>query len=176
MEAPNVATKVCKQCGSAKTVDQFHTRVGRGGKQYLRPNCRKCYKQKSNPGAQARLKRYRAEGRMRACFVKIDAVRSDKKNGRDNDLDLDFVKQMLEQPCAYCGQSPKFRTLDRVDNKLGHLKSNVVTSCRRCNYVRKDMPYEAWLKFVPALREVVAQGLFGEWDGSPHTRARHGNS
>lgn len=56
-------------------------------------------------------------------------------------------------------------TLDRIDNKIGHMMDNVNTSCSRCNYIRKDMPYDAWLFVVKSVREAAELGLFGNWEG-----------
>jgi hypothetical protein len=56
-------------------------------------------------------------------------------------------------------------TLDRIDNKRGHSRANVVPACIRCNYARRDMPYAAWLCLAPGLRVALEQGLFGEWTG-----------
>jgi hypothetical protein len=56
-------------------------------------------------------------------------------------------------------------TVDRVDNDLGHLQSNVVPACVRCNHVRGQMPYEAWLMVAPGMRAAREAGLFGGWDG-----------
>jgi len=56
-------------------------------------------------------------------------------------------------------------TLDRVDNTCGHIQSNVVSACVRCNYMRRDMPYAAWLKLLPMIKQAREEGLFGTWTG-----------
>jgi hypothetical protein len=56
-------------------------------------------------------------------------------------------------------------TVDRIDNNKGHLLTNVVPACLRCNLARGDMPYEAWLCLVPGLKEAREKGLFGAWIG-----------
>jgi hypothetical protein len=57
-------------------------------------------------------------------------------------------------------------TLDRVDNSIGHIKSNVVPACTRCNYTRRDMPYEAWLLIAKSMRKAREAGMFDNWTGS----------
>ncbi len=63
-------------------------------------------------------------------------------------------------------------TLDRKDNTLGHVMSNVVPSCYRCNMFRRDMPYEAWLIMAITMREVADRGLLGDWGLTPIRRGK----
>ena len=100
-----------------------------------------------------------------------DCRAADRKKGRPRgDLDLEFVREQLGKGCQYCGESEIRITLDRVDNKLGHVKSNVVPACIRCNYMRGSMPYGAWINIVPAVRNTRELGLFGDWRSQPFNR------
>lgn len=99
-----------------------------------------------------------------------DARKSDRKRGRDNDLDLAFVITCIAEACSYCGEEQLRRTLDRIDNRIGHTRSNVLVACERCNYVRRDMPFEAWLIIANAMREARNKNLFGTWTGAIHRR------
>ena len=54
-------------------------------------------------------------------------------------------------------------TLDRNDNALGHLQSNVNPCCVKCNYIRRDLPYEVWELIVPALRIASERGMLDSW-------------
>jgi hypothetical protein len=63
----------------------------------------------------------------------------DKKKGRDNDIPLDVFTSLIQAPCDYCGTTEEARGLDRLDNSLGHLLSNVVPCCASCNSVRNDI-------------------------------------
>lgn len=56
-------------------------------------------------------------------------------------------------------------TLDRIDNDKGHTQDNVVPACIRCNYVRKNMPYEAWIVVAEGMRKAREAGLFEGWSG-----------
>lgn len=55
-------------------------------------------------------------------------------------------------------------TLDRIDNKMGHTKENVLPACIRCNNLRGDMPIQAWTFLVPKVKEAKESGLFEDWD------------
>lgn len=90
--------------------------------------------------------------------------KSDKEHGRSGfDLDTEFVRGLISDGCAYCGAKDIRMTLDRIDNGLGHAKTNVNPACVRCNHVRGSMPYEAWSVLVPAVRRAYESGLFGKW-------------
>jgi hypothetical protein len=97
-----------------------------------------------------------------------DSRATDKKFGRANDLTVQMISVFLQQPCSYCGETELQMTLDRIDNKTGHVKSNVKTCCVRCNHIRRDMPYKAWELFIPVLKKVRDCGAFGEWTSQIH--------
>jgi len=139
------------------------------------------YKEKTAKNANARgyYQRNRARIRLQraalrraniASAILCDARRADRKKGRANDLSLESVATLIQSPCAYCGDTTLRKTLDRIDNQLGHVLSNVVPACERCNYVRRDMPYAAWLVLAIAMRTARLRGLFGSWTGAVHTR------
>jgi hypothetical protein len=91
---------------------------------------------------------------------------NDKRKGRENDLDLKFVKELTKGSiCAYCGETTLRITLDRINNELGHIKTNVIAACIRCNGIRCNMPFEAWKFIIPKIRAARIKGLFGDWQG-----------
>jgi hypothetical protein len=74
-----------------------------------------------------------------------------KRDGHETDIDYEFFLRLTKiETCCYCGEfinwakslKGKNRSnaynLDRSDNNLGYLKSNVVVCCKRCNYVKSD--------------------------------------
>lgn len=103
--------------------------------------------------------------KQKALEVIRNSKKADKRKNRECDLDLPFVMAALERPCQYCGAT-KDNTqlgLDRIDNSIGHVKTNVVTACSRCNYMRRDMPYEAWVLLVPAMKAAYEKNLLNDW-------------
>ena len=95
-------------------------------------------------------------------WIYVDSRSSDRKFGRANDLTRDFIREQLAVgECSYCVERNLRMTLDRIDNDLGHLQTSVVIACIRCNYARRDMPYQAWLVVAPAMRAARQTGLFG---------------
>src|SRR5690348_4897566 len=115
------------------------------------------------------LARHRRRSDVAGSIV-IDSRKGDRRAGRENDLDREFVASLIAHPCEYCGDDVLRKTLDRIDNSIGHVRTNVVCACERCNYIRRAMPQQAWEHVAVAVREARELGLFGEWTGAIHRR------
>jgi len=76
------------------------------------------------------------------------------KRGLHFDIDVNTFRDMTKQECYYCGvkesntQNTKTGThiakytyngLDRIDNSIGYIESNVVPCCNRCNHAKHTM-------------------------------------
>jgi len=173
---------ICKQCGTPKPENEFYTNRT-AGKEYRKKVCSTCdnkkrgkrrvrsyahrcldplFKQK----ASAWQKKYRSDPKNVAALIYKDSRKGDKKLGRDNDLDRAWIKETIADGCSYCGETELRMTLDRMDNTKGHTKDNVRAACIRCNFIRRAMPFSAWLCIVNGMREAREQGAFGDWVGS----------
>ena len=53
-------------------------------------------------------------------------------------LTLEEFEQIIRQPCHYCGEY-EVMGIDRVDNRIGYLKSNSVPCCTECNFMKRSM-------------------------------------
>ena len=172
-------TKKCSGCKEIKSIDE---NFGLRSDGYRRCYCHQCNNLKlkesrlrlgDNTPARVNLKqRANIKRRMkrqlkeyRAKFIVEDAKKSDKKKGLECDLTIEFVDHLIKDGCQYCGDTEGLIGLDRIDNNLGHLQQNVVPCCSRCNYIRRDMPHEAWVVLATALKPIRESGLFGEWVG-----------
>lgn len=164
----------CRVCGFPKDLDEMRKLYGKpckicipcDGKERI-----KRYKKKPRSRArQDRINQKQREWRRDLIntdkFIYVGSRKNDKNKGRQNDLTREFIRMMISKPCQYCGDSGCRMTLDRIDNSIGHLQSNVVPCCVRCNYIRRDIPYEAWLIMIPAIKQARIAGSFGDWDGS----------
>lgn len=161
--------RVCA-CGAKEAIDApFYDRSAL---------CRECYSIKRREGIRkrrqittvrehdnARSRSYRQRPDKRAMIICIDARRIDKRNGHVHDLPLDYVKTAITYPCQYCKATELKMTMDRIDNNKGHVIGNVLPACIRCNYLRRDMPFVAWIRLAPRLRALHKSGLFGDWIG-----------
>lgn len=62
----------------------------------------------------------------------------DKKKGYKCDLIIDwFIPNIFDKLCFYCESSENIGA-DRIDNKRGHMKDNVVPCCYDCNILRNN--------------------------------------
>lgn len=86
------------------------------------------------------------------------------------DLKLADINAIITAPCLYCGDDQCFKTIDRIDNSIGHVKSNVVSACYRCNMVRGNMPFDAWMEMASGMRAAREKGLFGDWASGPKSK------
>lgn len=66
------------------------------------------------------------------------------------------ARKLFGSNCYYCGIAPflyayrfLYNGIDRLDNKKGYTKENCVTSCKWCNFAKRDRSLEeftAWIK------------------------------
>lgn len=99
-------------------------------------------------------KRNNYKGRSLAKYVAYKEI--DKKKGFQFDLTKEFIEEKLKQPCMYCGDLNFNKMgLDRLDNSIGHLKTNVVPCCDECNIARSDhFTHEEMLIIGIAIKQV----------------------
>ncbi len=173
----------CKTCGKPQAEIEFYPNRT-CGRVYRKKTCRTCdnggrssRKQsswaeqcKSNPNLKKAksdsAKKQRLDPEHLPLTILWDTKSSDKKQGRQNDLDRGWIREVISAGCFYCGETSLRMTLDRIDNAVGHVKSNIHPACLRCNYLRRDMPFEAWIAIAPTIRTVREAGLFGNWIAS----------
>lgn len=168
-------TKRCKDCCRERPLTSFKLLRSGNSRLGICTSCMSSREYRANP---ARFLRKAALKRAKYPHLSVlsDCRKADKKRGRvGNDLDRTFVKEALDEPCRYCGNTQVKMTLDRLDNTLAHTKANVVPACMRCNYIKNSMPHAAWLHIAPAVREAVTLGLFGDWRSTPFNK-RHTTS
>jgi hypothetical protein len=179
-------TKTCRNCRIRKLYSEFYTTDTGCGRSCFRSICKVCDKEKRR---KRWTKRYRKFGRplymqryakiyakrrkvlskMKKNWYKAiyaDSRKSDRKKGFYNNLTKEFIKSLISHGCSYCGETKIRMTMDRIDNNKGHTRKNVREACTRCNYMRRDMPYSAWLCVVPFVRRARKAGLFSSWIGN----------
>lgn len=178
---------VCRKCKLPQAEVEFYTNRT-AGKEYRKNICRTCdngtrkfHRQSSWADRCARdpnhkekryayTRRRRHDPKFLPTIILQDTRSTDKKYLRENDLDRDWIERIIANGCLYCGETRLRMTLDRIDNGLGHLKANVTPSCIRCNYLRRDMPYEAWLIVAEGVRKARTVGAFADWVGGTTNR------
>lgn len=72
---------------------------------------------------------------------------------REFKLSDEFAMRLFEQPCFYCGESPetsskcKLSGIDRVDNDVTYIETNVVPCCPTCNYMKKAIKVDNFIAY-----------------------------
>lgn len=164
--------KRCSRCHEIKPVTDFYKcSKSRSGFNW---SCKPCDNaaNKRSPNRRISLKRYyqkwskKPENKAKMCLAA--ARKSDRKHNRSFNLMLSNVKDILLMGCSYCGATdPLQMTLDRIDCTEGHTVTNTVAACIRCQFIRRDMPVEAFRLLTPGIRKAMELGLFRDWTGLP---------
>lgn len=93
--------------------------------------------------------------------------RIDKKQNRRFNLDQPFLIDLFSKPCIYCGDSDSPIGADRVDNEIGHVKTNIVPACGICNIMRGNTFNHAEMlilgQCVKQIKEDRSGGLAAVW-------------
>lgn len=88
-----------------------------------------------------------------------------KRHARNRNIDWHLtysdVKQIISQPCHYCGAVNSnhkvtkncmdgfdHNGIDRVDSQNGYFIDNVVPACKTCNYAKSDTDYRDFILWL----------------------------
>ena len=77
-------------------------------------------------------------------------------------LTKEEFKEIVKQPCHYCGTENSSRTMakptangafvsngiDRIDSSLGYIKGNCLPCCTICNVMKNDLSYQDFLSHI----------------------------
>jgi len=88
----------------------------------------------------------------------------------DGNITFDDFYRLSQLPCYYCGDVPYneynisqvdktsdyqrihgkfiYNGLDRIDNAKGHTLDNVVTCCKRCNWMKNNTPQKEFILHI----------------------------
>ena len=83
---------------------------------------------------------------------------SARERGFDFSLSRETFEELTTSNCVYCGKPPNkshrkcdtflYNGLDRVDNSIGYIASNVVPCCYICNKMKGELPVEVFLEHL----------------------------
>lgn len=74
------------------------------------------------------------------------------KKGRAFELTPENFTQLINSDCHYCGEAPRKCSdgvrngVDRVNNDLGYIYTNVISCCTGCNRMKGKSTYEEFLE------------------------------
>jgi hypothetical protein len=78
------------------------------------------------------------------------------------DINKELFKKITSSNCYYCGNEPflehkravfkngyyKFNGIDRINNNLGYVPSNIVPCCKNCNKAKQTMSEKLFLEYA----------------------------
>jgi hypothetical protein len=95
------------------------------------------------------MNRHDLDSRIPDRKIKVTAYSAKKKNLEFN-LTLDQVTALYTGKCQYCNdkyiKGEKLLGIDRVNNRIGYIVSNCVTACAMCNYIKRDLSLDIFMK------------------------------
>lgn len=114
----------------------------------------------------ASKKQRKAPGQATFNAVFLTYKNTAKRNNRIFDLTKEQFKNITSEKCNYCKRLPKtekhniygngsyvYNGIDRVDNNLGYVLTNVVTCCNICNRAKGTLTLEEFKKWINDLKE-----------------------
>jgi len=128
----------------------------------FRTECKEC--------TDKRTRKYHQDHRDR--MILNNCRKAMKHRGVPCTLTRADVQTTIVKPCSYCGETNLDQIgIDRVNNNEGYHSSNITSCCTRCNAMKRDMPLQLWMRFVPLILQLQQEGAFGDW--APHNLGRN---
>lgn len=141
-------TKKCNKCKKDIDINLFGK--NKTNKDRLDNRCKTCENERSRLKGNKNYKT--VEGRIKALLYSY--IQRDKKKNLVCDINLEFLTEICNKPCTYCGSNEKIG-LDRLDNSQGHTMLNIVPCCSLCNIVRGNLLSFDEMKLLgPVLRNI----------------------
>lgn len=89
------------------------------------------------------------------------------KRGLVWELDEEFIRLLIQQPCHYCGCLPAqsiragrqiftYNGIDRRDNEVGYTVSNSLPCCGVCNRMKHAMGYDLFWDHICKIAERIS--------------------
>jgi hypothetical protein len=158
--------KVCKICKESKDLSKFGSQSR--NKSLKRNQCRSClYKRERDSMSLVQKKSRKDKIRQWARDNKYHAryksmVHSDKVRFKCNTISRDSYKGYIKQECHYC-ERQNCGGVDRMDSSIGHVDSNCVPCCEKCNFILGDLSYSVKINLKCGLKKSYEEGDLKEW-------------
>ncbi len=167
-------TKTCGECNKLKVGERINqltilkTGIKRDSKYYAKCLC-SCGKKKEILAHHTRYGDIKSCGCLNynedGALLKLygDYKSKAKSRGYSFNLEFKYFLKISKMDCSYCGEPPsqiakgwigrnapprKYNGLDRINNKIGYEKRNVVSSCGKCNSMKSSLNRGEFLRQV----------------------------
>ena len=134
----NNIEKIKKQ--KRETYIRNHTKIRQQAREWYAKN------RESTTKKNAEWRKTSLKGRYMNC--RIAAV----KRNKEFNITIEQFNIETLKPCTYCGTISDRRGLDRVDNNLGYIPTNVTSCCWRCNWMKMDSTVD---DFIDKCKKIV---------------------
>jgi hypothetical protein len=152
--------KKCNKCGDTKNNSDFY-----------RPNrsatCKMChleitreYKRKKRKDLKYRELESKKQKERRVRLWQKTLINDCKHRKGEIDIDCEYIDYLFDKQggkCYWFGvdlipstekKHPQQPSLDRINNKLGYIKGNIVLSSYSANIGRNENDYDTWKNFI----------------------------
>lgn len=151
--------KTCSRCKLEKPLEQFGIRLDRpDGHKYT---CKQCESERQMDRYAKDPEKHKARNRDLGIVPKSRFSRFKKRcklTGKEFDLTFEqWSTLVLDKPCHYCSGplETKGCGLDRKNNSLGYIVSNVVSCCKECNRLKgPHISYEEMVAIANLLKTI----------------------
>lgn len=105
-------------------------------------------------------------GQASANFVYARYKRNASTSNREFSLTKEQFMTITSKDCYYCGKAPSnikkrgrcygshtYNGIDRVDNNLGYILTNVVPCCKNCNMAKKELSQYEFFDMIKMIYE-----------------------
>ena len=112
----------------------------------------------------ARALNLKPPGEAALTSIFLSYKHSAKIRGLIFELSNGDIKNIICQPCRYCGAHPTrekktksnnggylYNGIDRVNNEIGYTLGNVVPCCWKCNETKRAMGYDEFIEWVKSV-------------------------
>lgn len=78
----------------------------------------------------------------------INRSKYGSKTKLEFNISFDQFLTFWKKDCHYCGIPVETIGLDRINNSVGYIMSNLVSCCRDCNWMKKDFTQQEFLQHI----------------------------
>jgi hypothetical protein len=138
--------KQCTTCRQYKDIISFNK--DSYDKSGYSKYCKACWKKYKQERYKVKDNKYYTEyAKKPETKYRVYKRNAFKKNREFDISKKDFIS-LFYLPCHYCGFNKDYRKMgvDRKDNNIGYIKTNIVSSCWDCNKFKGTMNYDSFLK------------------------------
>jgi hypothetical protein len=132
-------TSICSNCGEEKDNEHFN---GEKGNTIRCADCRKNGK-KVDDNRRDKRSKYVQTFKPRWYEHK----RSARRRNLCDELNMFECHELFVGDCNYCGRvfNGRYNGIDRKDSKIGYIKTNCVSCCKHCNYMKRQLSVDEFI-------------------------------